>query len=185
MLGCQLPFSSCFFFLFSSVFSFLSSYFLLSVSSGHIPTPPLNFAALAFESPFDRDTVESCVREIVGSVSRAVAARRNVELSFSGIGRLQIRDSRVKMRFYKEFITQMDGGGEILESMQNVSLVHGCCYVGDQNNTLGLFTVLASICGKSKRLYFFWLWVFGKKSKQQINTQIFLNADYTAQKDDQ
>ena len=143
-----------FLFLFSSVFSFLSSYFLLSVSSGHIPTPPLNFAALAFESPFDRDTVESCVREIVGSVSRAVAARRNVELSFSGIGRLQIRDSRVKMRFYKEFITQMDGGGEILESMQNVSLVHGC-YVGDQNNTLGLFTMLASICGKSRSLYFF------------------------------
>ena len=94
------------------------------------------------------------MREIVGSVSRAVAARRNVELSFSGIGRLQIRDSRVKMRFYKEFITQMDGGGEILESMQNVSLVHGC-YVGDQNNTLGLFTMLASICGKSRSLYFF------------------------------
>lgn len=138
-----------FFFLFF-FFPFLSSYFVLSVSLGHIPTPPLNFAALAFESPFDRDTVESCVREIVGSVSRAVAARRNVELSFSGIGRLQIRDSRVKMRFYKEFIAQMDGGGEILESMQNVSLVHGCCYVGDQDSTLGLFTMLASICGKSK-----------------------------------
>ncbi|XP_076444889.1 coiled-coil domain-containing protein 81-like [Babylonia areolata] len=86
---------------------------------GHIPSPQLNFAAMAFESPFDRDTVESCVREIIGSVSRAVAAKRNVELSFAGIGRLQIRDCRVKMRFYKEFINQMDGSGDLLNSMQN------------------------------------------------------------------
>ncbi|KAL8620974.1 hypothetical protein ACOMHN_035910 [Nucella lapillus] len=86
---------------------------------GHIPTPSLNYAALAFESPFDRDTVESCVREIVGSVSRAVAAKKNVELAFAGIGRLQIRDCRVKMRFYKEFINQMDGSGDLLNTMQN------------------------------------------------------------------
>ncbi|KAK7107042.1 coiled-coil domain-containing protein 81-like [Littorina saxatilis] len=86
---------------------------------GHIPSPPLNFAALSFESPFDRDTVENCVREIVRTVSQAVAAKRNVELSFGGIGRLQIRDCRVKMRFYKEFINQMDGSGELLHTMQN------------------------------------------------------------------
>ena len=47
--------------------------------------------------------------------------RKNVELTFNGIGRLTIRDSRVKMRFYKEFITQMDGTGKLLDSMQNVS----------------------------------------------------------------
>nr|KAG5704946.1 hypothetical protein BaRGS_022788 [Batillaria attramentaria] len=86
---------------------------------GHIPTPSLNFAALSFETPFDRDTVDNCVREIISSVSRAVAGRRNVELAFAGIGRLQIRDSRVKMRFYKEFVNQMDGTGNLLESMQN------------------------------------------------------------------
>ncbi|XP_076466894.1 coiled-coil domain-containing protein 81-like [Babylonia areolata] len=86
---------------------------------GHIPCPPLNYAALSFESPFSRDTVENCVREIVSSVNRAVASKRNVELCFAGIGRLQIRDSRVKMRFYKEFINQMDGSGSLLDSMQN------------------------------------------------------------------
>ena len=105
----------------STLFVTYLAYFFLS--SGHIPSPPLNFAALSFESPFDRDTVESCVREIVGSVGRAVGAKRNVELSFSGIGRLQIRDSRVKMRFYKDFISQMDGSGDLLDSMQNVGLI--------------------------------------------------------------
>ncbi|XP_078323683.1 coiled-coil domain-containing protein 81-like isoform X2 [Crassostrea virginica] len=86
---------------------------------GNIPVVQLNFAALAFESPFDRDTVESCVREILGAVSRAVNGKKNVELTFAGIGRLTVRDARVKMRFYKEFINQMDGTGKLLDSMQN------------------------------------------------------------------
>ncbi|VDI42322.1 Hypothetical predicted protein [Mytilus galloprovincialis] len=74
---------------------------------------------MAHESPFDRDTVESCVKEILGSVNRAVNTKRNLELTFSGIGRLTIRDSKVKMRFYKEFINQMDGSGKMVDSMQN------------------------------------------------------------------
>lgn len=82
---------------------------------------PLNFAALAFESPFDRDTVESCVKEVLGAISRAVGNKRNVELTFAGVGKLSIRESKVKMRFYKEFITQMDGSGKLIGSMQNVS----------------------------------------------------------------
>lgn len=87
--------------------------------SGHIPIVQLNFSAMSFESPFDRDTVESCVKEILGAAGRAVASRKNVELTFNGIGRLTIRDSKVKMRFYKEFINQMDGSGKLLDSMQN------------------------------------------------------------------
>ncbi|XP_064605813.1 coiled-coil domain-containing protein 81-like isoform X2 [Liolophura sinensis] len=86
---------------------------------GQIPVVPLNFAALAFESPFDRDTVESCVKEVLGAVSRAVGNKRNVELTFAGVGKLSIRESKVKMRFYKEFITQMDGSGKLISSMQN------------------------------------------------------------------
>lgn len=86
---------------------------------GNIPVIQLNYAALSFESPFDRDTVENCVREILGAVSRGVSGKKNVELTFTGIGRLTVRDSRVKMRFYKEFINQMDGTGKLLDSMQN------------------------------------------------------------------
>lgn len=85
---------------------------------GNIPVIQLNYAALSFESPFDRDTVENCVREILGAVSRGVSGKKNVELTFTGIGRLTVRDSRVKMRFYKEFINQMDGTGKLLDSMQ-------------------------------------------------------------------
>ncbi|GFS09239.1 coiled-coil domain-containing protein 81-like [Elysia marginata] len=86
---------------------------------GSIPVLPLNFASVSFESPFDRDTVERCVKEIIGSVARALAANRNIELCFSGIGRLTIRESRVKMKFYKEFINEMDSSGKLVDSMMN------------------------------------------------------------------
>lgn len=86
---------------------------------GSIPVLPLNFASISFESPFDRDTVERCVKEIISSVSRALAANRNIELCFLGIGRLTIRESRVKMKFYKEFINEMDSSGKLVDSMMN------------------------------------------------------------------
>ncbi|XP_064628540.1 coiled-coil domain-containing protein 81-like isoform X2 [Lineus longissimus] len=86
---------------------------------GQIPVVQLNFAALAIESPFDRDAVESCVKEVLQALNRSVAAKRNVEFTFTGVGRLQIRDSRVKMKFYKDFVHSMDGSGHLVESLQN------------------------------------------------------------------
>lgn len=86
---------------------------------GQIPVVQLNYAAMSFESPYDRDTVENCVREILNAVHRAIGQKRNVELNFNGIGKLTIRDSKVKMKFYKEFISQMDGTGKLLDSLQN------------------------------------------------------------------
>ena len=90
-------------------------------SLGSIPVLPLNFSSISFESPFDRDTVESCCKEIIHSVAHALASKRNIELCFSGIGRLTIRDSRVKMKFYKDFINEMDSSGKLVDSMMNVS----------------------------------------------------------------
>ncbi|CAH1225498.1 CCDC81 [Branchiostoma lanceolatum] len=88
-------------------------------TTGEIPVVQLNFAALSLETPFDRDTVEACVREVLGALSRAVGSRRNVEFTFNGIGKLQIRDSKVKMKFYKEFLTCMDGSGRLVDALKN------------------------------------------------------------------
>ncbi|XP_041353947.1 coiled-coil domain-containing protein 81-like isoform X2 [Gigantopelta aegis] len=86
---------------------------------GQIPVVPLNYAAVSFESPFDRDTVEGCVREILNAITRALGARRNVELLFPGVGRLSIREMKVKMKFFKEFINELDGSGRLMDSLQN------------------------------------------------------------------
>ena len=82
----------------------------------------LNFSALAFESPFTRDTVELCVKEVLQALSRSVAAKKNVEFVFQGIGRLQIRNSKVKMRFYKDFLNSMDGSGQLVKALKDVSV---------------------------------------------------------------
>lgn len=97
--------------------------FAYFVVAGQIPIVQLNFAALSNETPFNRDTVESCVKEVLQALSRSVQAKRNVEFHFAGIGRLSIRESKVKMKFYKEFLRSMDGSGNLVHALSNVSTV--------------------------------------------------------------
>lgn len=82
----------------------------------------LNFTALSMDSPFERDVVEGCVREMLLLLVRAVAAQRTVFLIFRGIGILSFRHSNVKMKFYRDFISSMDGSGTLLWALTNVSL---------------------------------------------------------------
>lgn len=91
-------------------------------TTGQIPIVQLNFAALSNETPFNRDTVESCVKEVLQALSRSVQAKRNVEFHFAGIGRLSIRESKVKMKFYKEFLRSMDGSGNLVHALSNEQL---------------------------------------------------------------
>lgn len=88
-------------------------------TTGQIPVVQLNFAALSNETPFNRDTVESCVKEVLQALSRSVHAKRNVEFHFAGIGRLSIRESKVKMKFFKEFLRCMDGSGSLVHALSN------------------------------------------------------------------
>ena len=90
-------------------------------STGQIPILQLNFTAIATETPYSRETVESCIKEVLQALSRSLHVKRNVEFIFSGIGCLSIRDSRVKMKFYKEFIKSMDSTGELVNALRNVS----------------------------------------------------------------
>lgn len=89
--------------------------------TGSVPIVQLNYALLSTETPFDRDQVETCTREMFGAMNRSVAQQRAVELVFPGLGRLQIRDSAVKFKFYKEFVNSLDSSGRIMQTMQNVS----------------------------------------------------------------
>ena len=93
--------------------------------SGAVPVVPLNFSALAYEMGFtnDRDILESCVRELINSISRSVNQSRNVEFEFAGIGKLSIRHKKVRMRFYKEFLESLDGSGHLVNALENVGLL--------------------------------------------------------------
>lgn len=89
--------------------------------AGQIPVVQLNFTALSHETPFDRDSVERCVKEVLQALGRSIQAKRNVEFHFNGMGRLSFRDSKVKMKFYKDFIKSMDGSEKVVQALCNVS----------------------------------------------------------------
>jgi len=88
-------------------------------TTGEIPVVQLNFTALSVTSSFDRDTVETCVREVLQSLSRAVGNQQNVEFLFRGIGVLSIKNLKVKMKFFKDFLTSMDGSGNLVKVLEN------------------------------------------------------------------
>ncbi|XP_002822370.2 coiled-coil domain-containing protein 81 isoform X1 [Pongo abelii] len=86
---------------------------------GDIPIVPLNFVMVSLEGPFNRDVVEGCVKETLLFLSRSISMKQNVEFTFKGIGVLMIRDSKVKMRFYKDFLCTMDGSGALAKALAN------------------------------------------------------------------
>nr|XP_017533721.2 coiled-coil domain-containing protein 81 isoform X1 [Manis javanica] len=86
---------------------------------GDIPIVSLNFVMISLEGPFNRDTVEGCVKETLLFLSRSISIKKNVEFTFKGIGVLIIRDGKVKMRFYKDFLCSMDGSGALAKALAN------------------------------------------------------------------
>ncbi|XP_026562555.1 coiled-coil domain-containing protein 81 [Pseudonaja textilis] len=86
---------------------------------GDIPIVQLNFIVLSLDSPFNREMVEGCVRETLLSFSRSIATKQTVEFTFKGIGVLIVRDNKVKMKFYKDFLHTMDGSGTLLKALTN------------------------------------------------------------------
>ena len=90
--------------------------------NGAIPVHPLNYFFIQTQSIYTRDQIEQCVKHVLQVFHRSIAAQRNVEFTFSRIGKLQIRDGKVKMRFFKDFVQAVDenGGKHLVESMSNV-----------------------------------------------------------------
>uniref|UniRef100_A0AAZ3R0P9 Coiled-coil domain-containing protein 81 n=1 Tax=Oncorhynchus tshawytscha TaxID=74940 RepID=A0AAZ3R0P9_ONCTS len=88
-------------------------------AAGDVPLVQLNFTALSVESPFERHVVEGCVRETLLVLLRAVAAGRSVLFTFHAIGELLFCQSKVKMKFYHDFVTALDGSGKLLLALSN------------------------------------------------------------------
>ncbi len=90
--------------------------------NGSIPVHPLNYFYIQTQSTYSRDQIEQCVKHVLQVFNRSVAAQRNVEFTFSRIGKLQIRDGKVKMRFFKDFVNEVDGntGKQLFDNTCNV-----------------------------------------------------------------
>ncbi|CAF4148096.1 unnamed protein product [Rotaria sp. Silwood2] len=89
--------------------------------NGSIPVHPLNYFYIQTQTTYKRDQIEQCVKHVLQVFNRSIAAQRNVEFTFSHIGKLHIRNGKVKMKFFKDFISAVDenGGKHIIENMCN------------------------------------------------------------------
>jgi nucleoid DNA-binding protein len=90
--------------------------------NGSIPVHPLNYFYIQTQSIYTRDQIEQCVKHVLQIFNRSIATQRNVEFTFSHIGKLQIRGGKVKMRFFKDFVSAVDESGAklVIENMCNV-----------------------------------------------------------------
>jgi nucleoid DNA-binding protein len=89
--------------------------------SGQIPIHPLNYSSIAQETAFTRDDVDACVRHVLQVFNRSIQSGKNVEFKFNSIGQLTIRNGKIKMIFYKDFVNSCDASGKVVNDMQNVN----------------------------------------------------------------
>lgn len=73
----------------------------------------MNYSAISSEESYSRDTTELCIKEILLAVSHCLFTRKGVQLDFYNVGRLFVKDSRAKMKFFRDFIKQLDIDGEL------------------------------------------------------------------------
>ncbi|XP_021238521.1 coiled-coil domain-containing protein 81 isoform X2 [Numida meleagris] len=76
---------------------------------------PLDYAAIALETSHPRDAVENCVNETVMYLSRCISNGLNVDFVLRDMGVLLIRQKKVRMRFYENFLLSLDGAGNLKE----------------------------------------------------------------------
>lgn len=85
----------------------------ISFCEGHIPVIPLNYSVLSNEGPYSRDSFQLCIKEILLAMSRCLFAKKNVHLDFCDVGRLIVKDSKIQMKFFRNFIRQLDFNGDL------------------------------------------------------------------------
>lgn len=68
----------------------------------------LNYTTISRDTSFNRDSVELFIKEVVLAVSRHLSTTGSVELNFCNIGQLTIHNSKIRMKFYRDFIQKLD-----------------------------------------------------------------------------
>jgi len=90
------------------------------LSAGEIPVVQLNYAVISLDIGYKRETVEICIKEVIGTFARMLNSRKVAELTFRDIGRLVCKEGKAKMKFSKDFIRTLDGSRSILLNPLNL-----------------------------------------------------------------
>ncbi|XP_009688757.2 coiled-coil domain-containing protein 81-like [Struthio camelus] len=78
---------------------------------------PVYHHKMRLEPFFRKRTVERCMEETLICLSRLLEYACDVDFVFRDIGVLVIREMRVRMRFYREFLETLDQTGTLVEAL--------------------------------------------------------------------
>nr|XP_013799578.1 PREDICTED: coiled-coil domain-containing protein 81 [Apteryx mantelli mantelli] len=84
---------------------------------GDVMILPVYHHKMHLEPFFRKRTVERCMEETLICLSRFLEYACDVDFVFRDIGVLVIRENRVRMRFYKEFLETLDQTGTLAEAL--------------------------------------------------------------------
>lgn len=74
---------------------------------------PLNYTVISNEGSYNRDSVELSIKEILSAMSRCLSLGKSIHLDFIEVGQVIVKDSKVQMKFFRDFIKQLDSNGEL------------------------------------------------------------------------
>ncbi|XP_025902334.1 coiled-coil domain-containing protein 81-like isoform X3 [Nothoprocta perdicaria] len=84
---------------------------------GDVMVLPVYHHKMRLEPFFRKRTVEQCMGETMICFSHLLGCEYDVDFVFRDIGVLVIREKRVQMRFYKEFLDTLDQTGTLAEAL--------------------------------------------------------------------
>ncbi|KAM8805029.1 coiled-coil domain-containing protein 81 [Eudromia elegans] len=84
---------------------------------GDVMILPVYHHKMRLEPFFRKRTVEQCMGETMICFSHLLECEYDVDFVFRDIGVLVIREKRVRMRFYKEFLDTLDQTGTLAEAL--------------------------------------------------------------------
>lgn len=95
--------------------------FLFVCSLADVTVVPLRCEELSACAQLPFTMVQCCVYETVTSLFRAISKRQDTDFIFKAIGILSIRNREVTMRFFDDFLLNVDGSEKVLEALLSVS----------------------------------------------------------------
>ncbi|XP_050439767.1 coiled-coil domain-containing protein 81-like [Adelges cooleyi] len=77
-------------------------------NTGKIHEHYLNLLSVAHDYDLDPDMVQHCLKEVVTAFKKLLYEQKNCELPFPRIGKLQVKNKKVVMRFYRQFLDRQN-----------------------------------------------------------------------------
>ncbi|KAI5745395.1 hypothetical protein M8J76_010684 [Diaphorina citri] len=98
----------------------------------------LNFSDISSKCKMNRFIVEEVISEVIKSFEKLLMTKRNSELPFFQIGKLQMQACEIRMKFYEDFINKLNRS--LFKSKSSTSLISGISKLSRTSSVISRMT---------------------------------------------